>query len=116
MSCPRYGEKCNEFMCGFSIDGICRQESKKKIRNPEGLDNFYLQLCEIHKRSFPDMRPGQFLLNALGYINSTLHRDPFFPESDELIELFKQHANSKSMWYQGWDILNRKENDIGRSN
>lgn len=41
------------------------------------------------------MRPGQFLLNALGYINSTLHRDPFFPESDELIELFKQHANSK---------------------
>ena len=54
------------------------------------------------------MRPGQFLLNALGYINSTLHRDPFFPESDELIELFKQHANSKSMWYQGWDILNKK--------
>lgn len=36
------------------------------------------------------MRPGQFLLNALGYINSTLHRDPFFPELDELIELFKQ--------------------------
>ena len=23
MSCPRSGEKCNEFMCGFSIDGIC---------------------------------------------------------------------------------------------
>ena len=50
-------------------------------RNPEKLDSFYTQLCEIHKRSFPDMRPGQFLLNALGYINSTLHRDPFFPES-----------------------------------
>ena len=62
------------------------------------------------------MRPGQFLLNALGYINSTLHIDPFFPESDELIELFKQYANSNSMWYQGWDVLNRKENDIGRSN
>ena len=87
-----------------------------KIRNPEKLDSFYTQLCEIHKRSFPDMRPGQFLLNALGYINSTLHRDPFFHESDELIELFKQYANSKSMWYQGCDILNRKENDSGRSN
>ena len=87
-----------------------------KIRDPEKLDSFYTQLCEIHKRSFPDMRPGQFLLNALGYINNTLHRDPFFSESDELIELFKQYANSKSMWYQGWDILNRKENDIGRSN
>lgn len=86
-----------------------------KIRNPEKLDSFYSQLCEIHKRSFPDMRPGQFLLNALGYINSTLHRDPFFPESDELIELFKQHANSKSIWYQRWDILNRKENDSGKN-
>ena len=82
-----------------------------KIRDPEKLDSFYTQLCEIHKKSFPDMRSGQFLLNALGYINSTLHIDPFFPESDELIELFKQHANSKSMWYQGWDILNRKESN-----
>lgn len=79
------------------------------IRNSEKLDSFYSQLCEIHKRSFPDMRPGQFLLNALGYINSTLKRDPFFPESDELIELFKQHANSKSMWYQGWSLLKKGE-------
>lgn len=55
------------------------------------------------------MRPGQFLLNALGYINSTLHRDPFFPESEELTKLFKQYANSSSMWYQGWDVLNREE-------
>lgn len=23
MSCPRPGKKCNEFMCGNSIDGIC---------------------------------------------------------------------------------------------
>jgi hypothetical protein len=57
------------------------------------------------------MRPGQFLLNALGYINSTLKRDPFFPESDELIELFKQHANSKSMWYQGWSLLKKENSD-----
>jgi hypothetical protein len=81
------------------------------IRNSEKLDSFYSQLCEIHKRSFPDMRPGQFLLNALGYINSTLKRDPFFPESDELIELFKQHANSKSMWYQGWSLLKKENSD-----
>jgi hypothetical protein len=105
LSCPRYGKECNEFMCGFSIDGTCRQETKKKIRNPERLDDFYLQLCEIHKKSFPDMREGQFLLNALGYINSTLKRDPFFSESNEMINLFKQYANSNSMLYQEWDIL-----------
>lgn len=51
------------------------------------------------------MRPGQFLLNALGYINSTLHRDPFFPEQNELIELFMKYANSNSIWYQGWDVF-----------
>lgn len=81
------------------------------IRNPDRLDNFYSQLCEIHKKSFPDMREGQFLLNALGYINSTLHRDPFFPESSEMIDLFKQYANSNSMWYQGWDILGEESNN-----
>ena len=79
----------------------------EKIRNPERLDNFYSQLCEIHKKSFPDMREGQFLLNALGYINSILKRDPFFPESEEMLELFKEYANSNSMWYQGWDLLNK---------
>ena len=84
-----------------------RRRRRRKIRNPERLDNFYLQLCEIHKKSFPDMREGQFLLNALGYINSTLKRDPFFPESEEMLELFKEYANSNSMWYQGWDLLNK---------
>lgn len=54
------------------------------------------------------MREGQFLLNALGYINSTLKRDPFFPESEEMLELFKEYANSNSMWYKGWDLLNKK--------
>ena len=53
------------------------------------------------------MRLGQFLLNTLGWINSTKKRDPFFPESEEMLELFKEYANSNSMWYQGWDLLNK---------
>lgn len=78
------------------------------IRDINRLDKFYSQLCEIHKKSFPDMRLGQFLLNALGWINNTKKRDPFFPEEDEMVELFKEYANSNSMWYQGWDILNNQ--------
>ena len=78
------------------------------MRNPDRLDSVYSQLCEIHKKSFPDMRLGQFLLNALGWINSTKKRDPFFPEEYEMLELFKEYANSNSMWYQGWDLLNKK--------
>ena len=26
MSCPRPGEKCNEFMCGSSVEGICQEQ------------------------------------------------------------------------------------------
>ena len=78
------------------------------MRNPDRLDSVYSQLCEIHKKSFPDMRLGQqFLLNALGWINSTKKRDPFFPEEYEMLEMFKEYANSNSMWYQGWDLLNK---------
>ena len=85
------------------------------MRNPERLDKFYEELCEIHKKSFPNMREGQFLLNALGYINSVLNRDPFFPETAEMIDLFKQYANSDSMWYRGWDVLNKKETSYEKS-
>ena len=77
------------------------------MRNPERLDSVYLQLCEIHKKSFPDMRFGQLMMNFLGFVNSTKKRDPFFPEEDEMVELFKEYANSNSMWYQGWDLLNK---------
>ena len=51
------------------------------------------------------MREGQFLLNLLGWINTTKKRDPFFIESQEFIEYAKEYANSNSMWYQGWSVL-----------
>lgn len=81
------------------------------IRDLNRLYNFYSQLCEIHRISFPDQRFGQFMMNALGWINSTKKIDPFFPEEDKMLELFKQYANSNSMWYQGWNVLNRKESN-----
>lgn len=31
------------------------------MRNPDRLDSVYSQLCEIQKKSFPDMRLGQFV-------------------------------------------------------
>ena len=77
------------------------------MRKVERLDKFYDELKEIHKKSFPDMRFGQLMMNFLGFVNSTKKRDPFFPEEDEMLELFKEYANSNSMWYQGWDVLNK---------
>ena len=78
------------------------------MRKPERLDSFYAELKEIHKHSFPDMRFGQFMLNALGWISSTKGIDPFFPEEDRMLDLIKEYANSNSMWYQGWELLNKK--------
>lgn len=78
------------------------------MRDPNRLDSSYAQLCEIHKTYFPDMREGQFLLNLLGWINSTKKRDPFFIESKEFLNLAKEYANANSLWYQGWDVLGGK--------
>ena len=78
------------------------------MRKVERLDKFYDELKEIHKKSFPDMRFGQLMMNFLGFVNSTKKRDPFFPEEDEMVELFKEYANSNSMWYQGWDLVNKE--------
>ena len=77
------------------------------MRKVERLDKFYDELKEIHKKSFPDMRFVQLMMNFLGFVNSTKKRDLFFPESEEMLELFKEYANSNSMWYQGWDLLNK---------
>ena len=77
------------------------------MRDANRLDAFYAELKEIHKTSFPDMRFGQFMLNVLGWINSTKNRDPFFPEEKEMLNLIKEYANSNSMWYQGWDVLKK---------
>ena len=77
------------------------------MRKVERLDKFYDELKEIHKKSFPDMRFGQLMMNFLGFVNSKKKRDPFFPESEEMLELFKEYANSNSMWYQGWELLNK---------
>lgn len=58
------------------------------MRNPERLDKFYSELCEIHKKHFPDWRFGQLLVN----VASECSRDFFFPEEDEMIEIFKDYT------------------------
>ena len=78
------------------------------MRNVERLDDFYYELNEIHKHSFPDLRFGQFMLNVLGWIYSTKKRDPFFPEEDEMLNLIKEYANSNSTDYQGWSLLDKQ--------
>ena len=60
----------------------------------------YDTLKEIHKKSFCDMRFGQFMIVVFGWIQQTKGRDPFFPEEDEMIKLIKEYANTTSMWFR----------------
>lgn len=58
-------------------------------RNPERLDKFYKELCELHKAHFPDWRFGQLLVNLA---RENYGRDFFFPEEDEMLKMFTDYA------------------------
>lgn len=71
------------------------------MRNPNRLDDFYDEMKEIHKKSFPDWRFGQLMSNFLGWLYSEKGRDCFFPEEEEMIKYFREYANSTSPLYRG---------------
>ena len=74
------------------------------MRNKERLDGFYDQLKEVHKKSFPDFRFCQLMLDFLGWVMKTKKEDPFFIEEDLCITWLKEYARSNSHFFQGWDL------------
>lgn len=65
------------------------------MRDPKRLDNFYQELCRIHKQHFPDWRFGQLCSNFFGWVMSEKKRDLFFPEEKEMLEYWKEFAGEK---------------------
>lgn len=59
-------------------------------RDPERLENFYEEVKCIHKRTFPDLRFGQFMCNFLGWVQA-YKGDPFFPEEDKMLQYLKEY-------------------------
>ena len=59
------------------------------MRDANRLDKFYKELCEIHKKHFQDLRFGQLLVNVA---SEYAGRDFFFPEEDEMIQMFRDYA------------------------
>ena len=70
------------------------------MRDPNRLDKFYDEMKEIHKKSFPDWRFGQLMSNFLGWLMTDKGKDCFFPEEEDMIEYFKEYANSVSPLYR----------------
>ena len=62
------------------------------MRNPERLDNFYAEVCKIHKEKFPDCRFGQFISNFFGWIFSKKKKDIFFPEEDDMLKYLHEYV------------------------
>ena len=61
------------------------------MRNPNRLDNFYNELKEIHKRSFPDWRFGQLCDNFFCWLASEKGIDLFFPEENNMLQYLREY-------------------------
>lgn len=65
------------------------------MRDPNRLDNFYAELCRIHKAHFPDWRFGQFCSNFFGWLMAEKQQDLFFPEESQMLKYLKEYAGEK---------------------
>lgn len=61
------------------------------MRDKNRLDKFYKELCEIHKKHFGQWRFGQLIVNVLADWQAKTGRDIFFPEEDEMIQIFRDY-------------------------
>lgn len=65
------------------------------MRDINRLDKFYDELKEIHEKHFPDWRFGQMIVNVLADWQAKTKRDIFFPEEDEMIQIFRDYVNKE---------------------
>lgn len=64
------------------------------MRDPNRLDNFYTELCQIHKKYCPDWRFGQLCSNFFGWLASKKQIDLFFPEEEKMLEYLYEYIDS----------------------
>ena len=65
------------------------------MRDPKRIRKFCNQLAEIWETNCPDWRFGQLMVNVLG----GMRQDPFFPEEDEMLEVFKNYFKKEGDGY-----------------
>lgn len=63
------------------------------MRNPDRLDEFYAELCCIHKTYFPDWRFGQLMFNFLEYLYNVKKIDVFFPEENRMLGYLREYVD-----------------------
>ena len=63
------------------------------MRDKNRLDGFYKQVCDIHKRYFPDMRFGQLFSSITNWLWIYKSIDIFNLEEDQMIKCLKDFAD-----------------------
>lgn len=63
------------------------------MRDKDRLDGFYKQVCDIHKRYFPDMRFGQLFSSITNWLWISKSIDIFNLEEDQMIKYLKDFAD-----------------------
>lgn len=64
------------------------------MRDPKRLDAFYLDMCLLHKKYFPDWRFGQAMSNFFGWLYQEKRADCFFPEEGKMLEYFREYCEA----------------------
>ena len=59
------------------------------MRNPDRLDEFYMQLKDLHKSTVPDWRFGQLIVNFMKWYGN----DIFFLEEENFLAKFEEFLN-----------------------
>lgn len=67
------------------------------MRDPNRLDSFYAELCQMHKKYFPDWRFGQLCSNFFSWLASTKQTDLFFPEEDKMLKYLHEYCQQRSV-------------------
>ena len=66
-----------------------------ETRDPNRLDEFYKEVCRLHKTYHPDQRFGQFVTNFMEFLVVRKHNDPFFPEDDIMLTYLKEYCGKE---------------------
>ena len=65
------------------------------MRDKNRLYGFYGQLCDIHRKNFPDWRFGQFISNFVEWFRLQTGRDIFYLEDDDrAIQYFREFVTA----------------------
>ncbi len=74
------------------------------MRNPERLVPFYIELLNVHRKSFPDWRFGQLMENFRRWHQARYGVDIFHPEEDEMLNRLYKYANESSPCFRVWEV------------